>query len=332
MTYYLAGDIGGTSARLRAIDRDRQIRLERVYESQNYPDLVPILREFTAELGVVPLSGCLAIAGAVVDGESYLPNLGWHLSALRLALELGMERVELINDFVAIGYGIASLTDRDLHVLQSVTPKPQGAIATIGAGTGLGQGFAVHDGDRYIVMPTEGGHADFAAHTPLEFALIQDMCQRLHLDRISGDRLISGQGIISIYQFLRDRQVAPENPDLAAAIRAWEQNPDADSPTASISRHAIDGNDVLSLETMKMFLSAYGAEAGNLALKILPSGGLYLAGGIAAKNLPLFDRQEFLHAFRNKGRVSDILLQIPVAIILDPFVGLSGATTRAIAP
>jgi glucokinase len=328
----LAGDIGGTSTRLRGIEigRDRSlvIKLDRIYDSQAYPNLVPIVREFMTEWGHKPRSACLAIAGAVIDGKSDLPNLGWHLSAANLQEELEIGKIELINDFSAIGYGIPALPPTDFHQLQVGKLKPLAPIATIGAGTGLGEGFAIHDGKSYLVMPTEGGHADFAPQTIREFDLIRYMCRQQNIDRVSCDRAISGRGIIAIYQFLRDTNFAVESPALAQIVRDWERDINTD-PAAAISQQAIDRTDKLSIETMDMFLGIYGAEAGNLALKILPYGGLYIAGGIAAKNLPLFDAGTFMRGFTNKGRVSDILTQIPVSIILNPLVGLIGAAARA---
>jgi glucokinase len=342
MTYLLAGDIGGTKTLLRLVEVDSQQQLlnraETSYPSQDYPDLVPIvqqfLREAIAELGqnIQVESACLAIAGAVVKGKSSLPNLGWELSIDRLQQQLQIPHVELINDFAAVGYGIARLREDDLHTLQGGTPQSNAPKAIIGAGTGLGEGLLIHDGHSYQVIPTEGGHADFAARSRQEFGLVEYVCEQKQIDRVSCDRLISGQGIVAMYQFLRDSQFAPENPELATLMRAWEQEPESQvAPTALISSHAIAKTDALSQETMRMFISVYGAEAGNLALKILPYGGLYIAGGIAAKNLPLMQDGAFLTAFNHKGRVSPLLATIPVYLILNPQVGLIGAVGRALA-
>jgi glucokinase len=330
--YILAGDIGGTSTRLRGIeltaDRSALIQLDRIYNSQDYPDLIPILGEFITEWQAQPQTACLAIAGAVIDGVSELPNLGWQLSAVTIQTALNIPKVELINDFTAIGYGIPVLPSSDFHALQAGKPKPTAPIAFIGAGTGLGEGFAIHDGKSYLVMPTEGGHADFAAQTAREFAFVEYVCRQQQIDRVSGDRVISGRGIAAIYQFLRDAGTDIESPAVAASVSEWERDL-APNPAEIISRHAIDRSDNLSIATMEFFLDIYGAAAGNLALKILPYGGLYIAGGIAAKNLPLFDRGNFIQRFNHKGRVSDILNQIPVSIILNPLVGLIGASARA---
>jgi glucokinase len=341
MTYLLAGDIGGTKTLLRLVEVDSSQQLlnraETSYPSQEYPDLVPIGQQFLGEAGaklgteIRVESACFAIAGAVVNGASSLPNLGWELTVDRLQQQLQIPRIELINDFAAVGYGIFRLTAEDLHTLQVGNPQPQAPKAVIGAGTGLGEGFLIHDGTNYRVIATEGGHTDFAARSAQEYALVEYVCKQKQIDRVSNDRLISGQGIVAMYQFLRDRNFAPENPELATLMRNWENDPESNiAPTALISSHAQNKTDPLSQETMRMFISAYGAEAGNLALKILPYGGLYIAGGIAAKNLPLMEDGTFLNAFNDKGRVSPLLANIPVYLILNPQVGLIGAVGRAL--
>jgi glucokinase len=344
MTHLLAGDIGGTKTHLRLVKPGSPERsaYEQTYRSQEYPDLVPIVRKFVGaaqtELGakIEIKSACLAIAGAVIDRSSYLPNLGWYLNTDRLQQELQIAHVELINDFAAIGYGISLLSPDDLYTLQTGQPQPNAPKATIGAGTGLGEGLLIHDGQDYQVIATEGGHADFAAQSVQEFELVRYMCQKQQIDRISNDRLISGQGIVSIYQFLRDTGNFSENPDLADVVTTWEaQTEKLVDPAALISKMAMppsDSNaktDPLATATMRMFICAYGAEAGNLALKILPYGGLYVAGGIAAKNLPLLTDGNFSTAFNHKGRVSDLLSKVPVYIILNPQVGLIGAAARS---
>ncbi len=338
MTYLLAGDIGGTKTLLRLVKSTSPDRVEseQLYNSQEYADLVPIVIEFLnaaqQELGTeIEIDiACLAIAGAVIDGSSYLPNLGWQLQADRLQQELQISRVELINDFAAIGYGISQLPSADLHTLQTGQPQPKAPKATIGAGTGLGEGLLIHDGQDYLVISTEGGHADFAAQSIQEFTFAQYLCQQQQIDRVSNDRVISGRGIVAIYQYLRDTNNLSENPDLASVVKIWEaQTEKTVDPAALISALAIAKTDTLSEATMEMFLSIYGAEAGNFALKILPYGGLYLAGGIAAKNLPLLTNGTFTTAFNHKGRVSDLLGNIPIYIILNPQVGLIGAAARA---
>jgi glucokinase len=338
MTYLLSGDVGGTKTLLRLAHTESPTSAEfqHSYHSQEHPDLVAIVQKFLAaaqtQLGtqIEIAAACLGIAGAVIDRASYLPNLDWHLNADKLAQQLQIPSLLLINDFTAIGYGITQLQPADLHTLQSGQPRANAPIAIIGAGTGLGQGFLIHNGTGYQVVATEGGHADFAARSLQEFDLFQYICRRKQIDRVSNERVLSGSGIITIYQFLRDTSNLSENNDIANVVQLWESQPEtAIDPAGIISAHAIAKTDPLAQATMQMFVSVYGAESGNLALKTLPYGGLFIAGGIAAKNLPLITDGTFMAAFNHKGRVSDLLTDIPVHIVLEPQVGLLGAAAQA---
>ncbi len=351
MTVLLAGDIGGTKTILRLVDAQTsgtttEASLKPLYENRyvsgEFPDLVPMVRQFLAEaqekLGSVPAPerACFAIAGPVADNASSLTNLSWLLEGDRLEKDLGISKVALINDFAAIGYGVLGMSEDDICSLQSTdhTPSPTAPIAVIGAGTGLGEGFLVPSSpSRYQVYPSEGGHADFAPRSQTEFELLRYLLDKFGITRISAERVVSGQGIVAIYQFLRDRQMGEESPEIAEVVRIWEREKGvADKsvdPAATIAIAAAEENDHLSERTMKIFASAYGAEAGNLALKLLPYGGLYIAGGIAAKNLALLQSGEFMSAFLEKGRVSSLLENIPVNIVLNPSVGLIGAALYA---
>ena len=349
MTVLLAGDIGGTKTILRLADAqcgetasDTVVTplYEEQYASGEFPDLVPMVRRFlmeaTSKLSDVPKPerACFAIAGPVSNNTSSLTNLSWSLEGDRLQKELDLDNVVLINDFAAVGYGVLGLTEEDMCPLQSVIPKSNAPIAVIGAGTGLGQGFLIPDRQqRYDVYPSEGGHADFAPRSQLEFELLRYLLDKFKITRISVERVVSGQGIVAIYQFLRDRQSGEESPEVAQAIRTWERElglaEKSVDPAATIAIAAAEGRDPLSERAMAIFASAYGAEAGNLALKLLPSGGLYVAGGIAAKNLTLMQSGKFMDAFMDKGRVSSLLEDIPVNVILNPKVGLIGAALYA---
>lgn len=338
MQYLLAGDLGGTKTFLRLVKADSPDRseFEYRYPSQEYPNLIAIAREFLAAAStqlatdIEIEAACLAIAGAVIDRASYLPNLNWHITAAELERELKISQVELINDFVAVGHGISLMRPADLHVLQTGQPQPNSPKAVIGAGTGLGEGFLVHNGTDYQVVATEGGHQDFAAQSLQEFELVQYICRQMQIDRISNERVISGRGIVAIYQYLRDTSNLSENAEIASVVTEWEsQTEKTVDPAAAISAHALAKTDPLAQSTMQIFMSAYGAEAGNLALSTLCYGGLYLAGGIAAKNLELLEDGTFLTAFHRKGRVSALLANIPVSVILNPQVGLIGAAAQA---
>lgn len=343
MTLLLAGDIGGTKTILRLVEESSISSWDRIYEarylSRDFPDLVPIVQEFLSaagqELSKIPRpeKACFAIAGPVVKDTCVLTNLAWVLDARRLETELDIAKIHLINDFAAVGYGILGLETKDLYTLQKVTPQLDAPIAILGAGTGLGEGFLIRLAGDYQVFPSEGGHADFAPRNELEFQLLQYLRDKYDIQRISVERVVSGQGIVALYQFLRDRQVAQESPEIGQIIRTWERETGRTEksvdPAAAIAQAALEKRDHLCEQTLQMFVEAYGAEAGNLALKLLPSGGLYVAGGIAAKILPLIQEGSFLRAFGEKGRVSPLLKSVPVHVVLNPQVGLIGAAISA---
>lgn len=342
MNLLLAGDIGGTKTILRLVEissGELHTLHEQLYSSNDFPDLVPMVQQFLATAAKqlsqtpAPQKACFAIAGPIVNNTAKLTNIAWVLDAKRLEQELGIAAVSLINDFAAVGYGVLGLEPADLHTLQPGKPQPAAPIAVIGAGTGLGQGFLIQQGDNYQVFATEGGHTDFAPRSELEFQLLKYLLDKHNIQRVSVERVVSGQGIVSIYQFLRDRQIASESPDVGQVVKAWEQQAGRSEktvdPAAVIATAAIEKRDPLSEQTMQLFVEAYGAEAGNLALKLLPYGGLYIAGGIAAKNLPLMLEGSFLHAFTHKGRMGALLENVPVHIVLNPQVGLVGAALAA---
>lgn len=343
MTLLLAGDIGGTKTILRLVQESTEpswhTLYEALYPSRDFPDLVPIVEQFLSAAGQQlnttprPDKACFAIAGPVVNDTSTLTNLSWVLEARRLEEELSIAKIRLINDFAAVGYGILGLETKDLHTLQEATPQPDAPIAIIGAGTGLGEGFLIQQAAGYQVFGTEGGHADFAPRNELEFQMLLYLRDKYDIQRISVERVVSGQGIAAIYQFLRDRDFAQESPEIAQIIRTWEKETGRTEksvdPAAAIAKAALEKSDRLCEQTLQMFVEAYGAEAGNLALKLLPYGGLYVAGGIAAKILPLMKEGSFLRAFGQKGRVSPLLEKVPVHLVLNPQVGLIGAAIAA---
>ncbi|MBW4560487.1 MAG: glucokinase [Mojavia pulchra JT2-VF2] len=338
MKYLLAGDIGGTKTILRLVEPSSSPNLRTIYEesfhSKDFPDLVPIVQQFLIKAKAsTPDKACFAIAGPVINNTAKLTNLAWYLDYERLQQELGIASVSLINDFAAVGHGIFGLTSKNLLTLQAGKLKPEAPIAVIGAGTGLGQGFLIKQKDHYQVFPSEGGHADFAARNELEFLLLKYLMDKHDIQRVSVERVVSGQGIIAIYQFLRDRKIAVESPDIAHIVRIWEQEAGQQEksvdPAAAIGTAALQERDRLCEQTMQMFVEAYGAEAGNLAIKLLPYGGLYIAGGIAPKILPLMQQSSFLLNFTQKGRMRSLLEEIPVYIILNQQVGLIGAALYA---
>ncbi len=365
MTQLLAGDVGGTKTILRLVRAEPAaaagareaaprnagpppaltILGEERYRSADDPDLAPIAQRFLAAAGdgTPPAAACFGVAGPVADDACEVTNLGWSLSGSRLERELGIPEVRLINDFEAICHGVLGLGADDLHTLQPGRPDPAAPIAVLGAGTGLGEAFLIpgaagprkagprNGGPR--AFATEGGHADFAPQSELEFQHLRYLREAMGLRHVSVERVVSGPGITWIYDFLRGREPALETPPMAALYATWKRELGDPRKTvdlaAEISRSAIAGDDSLSEQTMKLFVAAYGTEAGNLALKLLPYGGLYVAGGIAAKNLPLLEGGGFLAAFLDKGRMRSHLERVPVHVVLDPRVGLVGAALYA---
>lgn len=334
MTLLLAGDIGGTKTILRLVEVSPSTEFKTVYEeryrSGDFPDLVPMVQQFLATAqSPTPEKACFAIAGPVVHNTAKLTNLTWFLDTENLQAELGIPAISLINDFKAVGYGVLGLHAEDIHTLQQGKPQADAPIAIIGAGTGLGQGFVI----QQQVFPSEGGHADFAPRSELDFQLLKYLLDKHDIQRVSVERVVSGLGIASIYQFLRDQKIAHESPEVAQVIRTWEQEAGKSEksvdPGAKIATAALAGTDRLCEQTMQMFVEAYGAEAGNLALKLLPYGGLYVAGGIAAKILPLMTEGSFMLTFTQKGRMRSLLEDVPVHIVLNPQVGLIGAAICA---
>jgi len=347
----LAGDIGGTKTILRLVSAEinspgRAVPLlttlwEKTYVSNSFPDLVPMVHQFLKE--AAESSGrvssvdhaCFGIAGAVSGNASELTNLSWSLSGERLQRALDIPLVTLINDFAAIGYGIFGLQEGEMATLQAATPNPTAPIAVIGAGTGLGEGFLIPGPDgTYWAFSSEGGHTDYAPQSDLEFELLNYLLEKNNLPRVSVERVASGTGIASIYQFFRDTNPHEESAAMADIYQAWSREIGKKDKTvdlaAEVSKAALAGNDFLCEQAMNLFMSAYGAEAGNLALKLLPYGGLYVAGGIAPKILPLLQKGAFMKAFCSKGRMRPVLEKVPVHVILNPKVGLIGAALHGV--
>ncbi|HEY8379934.1 MAG TPA: glucokinase, partial [Nannocystis sp.] len=324
----LAGDIGGTKTLLAILERTpggSLVVLERRrYDSRAYPGLGPMLREFldaTDHDRHVTRAG-FGVAGPVVGGRSRVTNLPWEIDAARLRDELGLVAVALVNDFAAVAHGLVALRDDDLEVLQPGRRDPAGPVALIGAGTGLGEAILVPTAAGPHFLPSEGGHCDLAPRNDTEIALLRFLLARHH--RVSYERVVSGRGLHATYDFVVASGLAPELPETRARI-------DAGDPGAVIGTHALAGDDPACVRAVEIFLDLYGAEAGNLALKVLPTGGLYVAGGIAGKLLPLLRAGRFMQAFRDKGRMSPLLADMFVAVIKNPDVGLLGAALAGLA-
>jgi glucokinase len=323
MVRLLAGDIGGTKTLLRLEEFSTQaVTLhEDTYASADFAHLNAIVTRFLKEAdSPPPVAACFAIAGPVQKNQSKVTNLAWQLDAHQMQVELGIEQIQLINDFAAVGNGIPALQPKDVVLLQDRPAVPKAAIAVLGAGTGLGEALLTWQGGRYQVLATEGGHADYAPRTDLEIGLLQFL--RSRHERVSVERVVSGQGIFAIYEYLRTLNLASVSAEVEAQILQTD-------PSAAIAEHALAQSDPLCMQALDLFVASYGAEAGNLALKSLPYGGLYLAGGVGAKILPKLQSGVFIQSFLDKGRMRTILETLPVSLIINPNVGLMGAALYA---
>lgn len=325
MTQLLAGDIGGTKTllRLSKLTSTGLVTLHEVsYPSAQFKHLSPIVKQFLSEAeNSEPIAAaCFAIAGPVQNDQSFVTNLSWHLDARQMEPELGIAQIQLINDFAAVGYGILALEPEDVVVLQDRPKVAQAPIAVLGAGTGLGEALLVWQGNDYAVQATEGGHADFAPRTDLEVGLMTFL--RSRHGRVSVERVVSGQGIYNIYEYLRSAGFALASDEVEAKFKQ-------EDPSAVIAAHALANGDILCSKTLELFVAAYGAEAGNLALKSLPYGGLYLAGGVGAKNSSKLQDGIFIENFLDKGRMRSLLEKISISLITNLDVGLIGATLYA---
>lgn len=322
MTVVLAGDIGGTKALLALARPDGEsvrVITEERFSSPEYPGLVPIVREFMAKARTPAAAACFGVPGAVVDGTCRTPNLPWLVTERELAAETGSPTVRLVNDFAAAATGVLALPPEGFATLQAGEPVPQATRAVIGAGTGLGQALLFWDGARYRVNPTEGGHGGFAPSGETQRALLAHLARVF--PHVSVERVVSGPGLAAIYEFLVARG-RPSSSEVARALAAGDRG-------AVIAHHALAHTDVACDEALDLFVAAYGAEAGNLALRSLAVAGVDIAGGIAPKILPRLQEGPFLAAFRDKGRMSEFMTRFPVRVVLEERVGLLGAALEA---
>lgn len=320
----LAGDIGGTKTMLALYQPQGNAlaaRAETTFPSAGFDSLEAIVKRFLAEQEVRPRRACFGVAGPVVGGRSRITNLPWEMSEQGLATACGLDAVRLLNDLEAAAFGLLYLPEEDFVDLNPEAEPAPGNRAVIAAGTGLGEALLVRQGETYLPVATEGGHADLAARNPQEDALLAWLRQRFP-EHVSYERVLSGPGIHTLYLFLRDSGFAGE-PD---AMRNLP--PEAD-PSALISRLALEEGDALCRETLRLFCRLYGAEAGNLALKSMATAGVLIGGGIAPKILPALQDGEFLQAFRAKGRFADLLARMPVRVALNPQAPLLGAAHYA---
>ena len=318
----LAGDIGGTKTHLGLfdlVDGHPQLSRSTVFQSAKYSGLADIVSEFlTAESARVS-AAAFGVAGPVNEGRVATTNLPWVVIAKELAELLGIARVTLLNDLESVGYGVALLSDNELAVVNEGR-KQDGNAGIVAAGTGLGIAGLFWDGKSHIPSASEGGHVDFAPRNETEMELLAFMLRR-H-SHVSVERLVSGPGLHTIYEFLKEQEHLEESASLATRL----QNED---PSNVISTAALSGESALALAALDLFTAVYGATAGNLALTLMAKGGIYVGGGIAPKILPKLMDGTFLNAYLDKGRFTKLLQDIPVKVILNPDTGLLGAARVA---
>jgi len=316
----LAGDIGGTNTRLALFEgrpeRLRPLQME-VFPSRDFQGPAEIAQKFLTRQSELPTAACFGIAGAVLDGHVETPNLPWVVDALQLAHTLNIEDVLLINDLEANAHGIAVLDESDFVILNPGTPRLSGNRALIAAGTGLGEaGLLAESGGGYRPFASEGGHVDFAPRNDLELDLLRYLMGRF--EHVSYERVLSGPGLYNIYQFLRDTGRGEEPSWLTDQLALGD-------PSATIAKSALEGTSDICVQALDVFVSIYGAEAGNLALKVVATGGTFVGGGIAPKILRKLSSTTFMKAFTAKGRVSNWLKDVPVRVITNDKAALFGA-------
>jgi glucokinase len=316
----LAGDIGGTKTSLAIYSDQEGLHrplAEATFPSDAYPNLETIAREFLAQVEHKVDAASFGVAGPVVNGHVRTTNLPWEMDEAELRSALGLRRVYLLNDLESIGNAIPRLGADDVFTLNEGQAEVNGAIGVIAPGTGLGEGFLVWDGRHYRAHPSEGGHTDFAPTNATEVELLRYWLARK--EHVSYEWVCSGIGIGHIYTFFKESGFAPEPDWLAAELAA------ADDVTPIIVRAAVQQDDPLCRATLDTFVSILGAESGNLALKILATGGVYLGGGIPPRIIPLLQTGTLMQAFKSKGRLIEVLQHVPVRVILNPKAALIGA-------
>lgn len=355
MPLTIAGDIGGTNSRLQLFDTrpdGRELLVhEHTYASQKYQSMEDILSDFLQQYkqkvraGLVssdPLTPhssstsaashndstkvaacCLAVAGPVSNDICKMTNVNWVINGRNLEKHLGITKVIVINDFAGIGYGLLGLTSHDyLQLNPGVQPTPNAPKACLGAGTGLGECYLTHNSREYDVWSCEGGHTDFPARDEFEFRLMEFVKKQQSLEHVSIERMCSGMGLTNIFDFICSVRGDKHgmHPGVQSAISSGRDK------NSVIAEYALSGQCSICVESMQRFISIYGAEAGNLALKTLPYGGIYIAGGIAAKVMWAVTKgNAFVEAFLDKGRMKPILQRIPIYVVFEPHIGLLGS-------
>jgi glucokinase len=321
----LAGDIGGTKTRVTLFERTngglRSLRHE-VYRSAEHAGLEEILDLFLAADPARPTAAGFGVAGPVIEGRAITTNLPWRdVDSGKLAARLGLEHFVLLNDLQAAAYGMLVLPEQDLVQLNpGVEADRRANMAVVAAGTGLGEALLVWDGSRHLAVATEGGHVDFSPRSDEEIELLRFL--RAEFGRVSAERILAGPGLHNVYRFVRARG--------GEAEPGWlSERMSREDPSAVVSQVALERGDAACVRALELFVSLYGAEAGNMALKVLAVGGVFVGGGIAPKILPAIQSGTFMEAFVAKGRFEPMLRGIPVRVATNPGAPLLGAAHKA---
>lgn len=320
----LAGDVGGTKANLAFYSlRNAKLNLviQKQFPSSGYSNLHELIAEFIKETGKKADHVCIAVAGPVVNGTCHATNLPWVIDANVLAQRLELNKVELMNDLEANAHGIYELTEDDFVTINQGDRKIHGNVGVISAGTGLGEAGIIWEDRKMRPFASEGGHCDFAPNGQIQFELLQYLHQKFN--HVSCERVLSGQGLHNIYEFLRDQNKYPEPAWLAELLKSGD-------PPAIISEHGLKGETPICVEALNIFTDIYGAEAGNLALKLMATGGIYIGGGIAPKMIAKLNEPRFLQAFLEKGRLQSVLETIQIKVIMNDKTALLGAARCAL--
>jgi glucokinase len=330
-TLILAADIGGTHATFALAEAGEaapRILVQQEYPSREFQNFAPILQRFfelpevSAQRDAITAT-CIAVAGPVKEGASVLTNLGWQVEAAAVAEQFRLHNVSLINDFHAAGLGLAELQDGDFAELQSAEADAEAAAVIVGAGTGLGVGIITRGREGLTVLSSEAGHGDFAPTDDLQDRLLVYL--RRNYGRVSWERVISGPGLMRIFAFLQDNGYGVPSKQLLTAMK----HPNAE-PAAVITEYGMGKLDPLAVRALDLFIAAYGAFAGNMALNVLARAGVYVAGGIAPRIVQRLKDGHFMRAFTGKGAFTPLLSGIPVKVVMEPKVGLRGALRVAV--